>query len=896
MQSPYDMCDGKVSPLWGRFRGGGFLTLLLLFSLPFGEGWGGVAFAQFTDNFTDGDFSANPAWTGETTKFEVDANFQLHLNAPAQSDTAYLVTTNNILLSDTATWEFYFNMTFAPSTSNTVRIYLVSDQENLRAALNGYYLKVGETGSADRLNFYKQSGTTSTLLFTGTANTFGVSPAEGHVKVVRDPLGNWEFFSDSTTGTNYVSEGTVNDVSFTATTHFGVWCKYTSTNNDNFFFDDFTISGTVFVDNTPPTVTAVSITSQNSLDITFSETVTQSTAETLTNYAADNGLGNPQTATRDLTNTNLVHLTFANQFVLATAYTLTVSGLEDDAGNTITTSQHPFMYYFPQPYDVVFNEVMADPSPAVGLPEFEYTELYNRSNAPINVKNWQFTYGTTTKFLPDVVILPDSFLVLTTDDALPSLVFYGNVVEVSGLSTTALTNDGQSLTLQDSAGNLIHTLQYSIDWYHNADKEEGGWSLEQIDPDNICGGINNWKASVALVGGTPGSRNSVDALNPDTVAPQAERVTVTDSVTIAVIFNETLDSIIAVNTANYFIDNGIGTPVSATSNPGIDVVTLALAQPLQTSVVYSLWVSSMQDCAGNAINDSIEIRFAIPEFPDSNDIIVNEILFYPYDGGVDFVEIYNRSAKVIDLKTLRVANIDTAGVPDNQKEIAPEGYLFFPGEYLVLTVSPDAVKSQYFTSNPNGFVELESMPSFNLDEGSVVINDSLGNIIDMFIYNEDMHIPLLSSFKGVSLERIAFERPSSDRTNWHSAAETAGFATPAYQNSQYDLPEVVDEPITVEPEIFSPDNDGYNDVLNFNYTFDTPGFIANITIYDARGRTIKNLLTNELLGTSGTVSWNGINDSNEKARIGIYVAFIELFNTSGEQKKYKKSFVLAGKL
>ena len=789
-------------------------------------------------------------------------------------------------------------MNFDPSNSNNVKIFLVSNQENLRGNLNGYFIRVGENGSTDRIKFFKQSGTTGTELFAGTIGTFGINPAEGRIKVERFPDGTWNFYADSTGGTNFQLEGTVNDVSFLTTAFFGVSCKYTTTNSANFLFDDFNVTGSTFVDNVLPVVTGVSITSQNSLDVTFSETVSQSTAENLTNYFADNGLGNPQTATRDLSNSDLVHLTFASQFTLGTLYTLSISGVQDAAGNTMIASQHQFVYYFPQRYDVVFNEVMADPSPYVGIPEFEYTELYNRTDVPINVKNWKFTYGTTTKLLPDAVILPDSFMVLTTDDALVYLLGYGNVVEVPALSTTALTNNGQTLILQDSSGNIIHTLVYSIDWYGNPDKEDGGWSLEQIDPENVCGTTNNWKASVNIAGGTPGKTNSVYAANPDNEAPVPERVTVINSTTITVFFNEKLDSLFSINVSNYWIDNGIGTPLSAVPDfPGMNTVTLILAQPLQVQTIYNLYVSTIQDCSANAIEDSVGVRFAIPEFPDSNDIIVNEILFYPYDGGVDFVEIYNRSEKVIDLKSLRLANFDTVGVPPiNQKIIAPLGYLIFPQEYLVLTTSPDAVKADYSTSNPDGFIKFASMPSFNLDAGSVALNDTLGNIIDLLIYDEEMHIPLLNSFKGVSLERIAFERSSADRSNWHSAAETVGFATPAYQNSQFDVPQIEDGPITVDPEIFSPDNDGYNDVLNFNYVFDTPGFICSITIYDARGRQIKSLLTNELLGTSGTFSWDGINDSSEKARIGIYVAFIELFNTSGDQKKYKKSFVLGGKI
>ncbi|MGE0636403.1 MAG: lamin tail domain-containing protein [Bacteroidia bacterium] len=874
------------------------LIVLIFFTPLLWKRWGAEAAAQFVDNFSDADFTTNPVWTGETTKFEVDGTFQLHLNAPALSDTAYLATANSVVFSDTIQWEFYFRMNFDPSNSNNLKIYLVSDQENLRGSLNGYYLRFGENGSTDRLKFFKQSGTTGTELFAGTVNSFGINPAEGRIKVERFPDGTWNFYSDSTTGNNFVLEGSVNDVTFLTTSHFGVSCKYTSSNNANFFFDDFNVTGPTFVDDILPEVTTVSITSTNSLDVIFSETVSQLTAETITNYSADNSLGNPQTATRDISNANIVHLNFATNFTPGTLYTLSISNVQDAAGNTMLSSQHPFVYYFPQRYDVVFNEVMADPTPTIGLPEFEYTELYNRTQVPINVKDWKFTYGSTTKLLPDAVILPDSFLILVSESAFPSFSFYPNAIAVEGLSTTALTNDGQILILQDSSGNIIHTLVYSIDWYGNPDKEEGGWSLEQIDPENVCGTNNNWKASTAQLGGTPGKTNSVNAANPDPEAPTPERVNVVDNTTITVFFNEKLDSLFAINTANYFIDNGIGTPLSATPEwPAMNTVTLALAQPLQVQTIYNLYVSNMQDCAANAIQDSIGVRFAIPEFPDTNDIIVNEILFYPYDDGVDFVEVYNRSSKVIDLKSLRIANFDTIGVPPiNQKIIAPLGYLLFPGEYMVLTTSPDAVKSDYSTTNPTGFLKVASMPSFNIDAGSVVLNDTLGNIIDLFIYDEAMHIPLLNSFKGVSLERIAFERSSADRSNWHSAAETAGFATPAYQNSQFDVPQIEDSPITLEPEIFSPDNDGYNDVINFNYVFDTPGFIATITIYDARGRTIKNLLTNELLGTTGTISWDGINESSEKARIGIYIAYIELFNIAGEQKNYKKSFVLGGRL
>jgi flagellar hook assembly protein FlgD len=102
--------------------------------------------------------------------------------------------------------------------------------------------------------------------------------------------------------------------------------------------------------------------------------------------------------------------------------------------------------------------------------------------------------------------------------------------------------------------------------------------------------------------------------------------------------------------------------------------------------------------------------------------------------------------------------------------------------------------------------------------------------------------------------------------------------------------------VTIPNPLFSPDNDGYNDVLNISYKLDESGKAANVFIYDSKGRQVRHLIRNEQLAQDGTLSWNGINDDNEKAPIGIYVVYVELFNLSGKINKYKLSCTLAGKL
>ena len=261
-----------------------------------------------------------------------------------------------------------------------------------------------------------------------------------------------------------------------------------------------------------------------------------------------------------------------------------------------------------------------------------------------------------------------------------------------------------------------------------------------------------------------------------------------------------------------------------------------------------------------------------------------------------FRSLYNRSQKTIDLSTLSIGEMDTlTNVVNNLQLLTAEGYLLFPAEYIVLSENGSIVKSQYYTPNPDGFLDMSDIPSMNTGGDVVTLCDPVFQVIDQVVYSESMHFDLLNDTKGVSLERIDFNRPSNDKTNWNSAASSVGFATPAYRNSQY-LQSNLNGNVSVSPEVFSPDNDGYNDVLNISYQFEKTGQLVNIYLFDASGKLIRRLIRNETIGQTGTFSWNGLNDSGEKATIGIYVIYFELFDPSGKVQAFKRSCVLGGKL
>jgi hypothetical protein len=169
-------------------------------------------------------------------------------------------------------------------------------------------------------------------------------------------------------------------------------------------------------------------------------------------------------------------------------------------------------------------------------------------------------------------------------------------------------------------------------------------------------------------------------------------------------------------------------------------------------------------------------------------------------------------------------------------------------------------------------------------------------VTDEVIYKDDWQFKLIDNAEGVALERIDPSATSQDETNWHSAASTAGYGTPTYKNSQYKQPPGINADIEVVPKVFSPDNDGHDDIASIQYKVDAPGYVANITIFDAAGRPIRNLVRNGTLGLSGYWNWDGLDDKGKKLPIGTYIIYTEIFNLSGKKSHFKNTVVLARKL
>ena len=864
------------------------IGFLLLFAWPV------FSAAQFTDNFSDGNFTSNPTWVGDTDKFIVETGV-LRLN-DTQAGQSYLATASSIAME--AQWEFWVRLAFTPSNNNHPKIYLLSNVQNLKSELNGYFLQIGKDGGENkRIYLFRQDGTVTTQLLAGSLNLATGTNNLIRIKVTRDEAGFWEVWADAAGGQLFVPQGSVTDLTHTQTSWFGIVCNYTVSNANRFYFDDF-IVGDLVPDLEPPKINAVEVASANQLNIHFSKLVEPSTAEDIDNYYVNLGVGNPLSASRNPLQPNIVSLFFAQIFEENIVYELQVDNIEDYSGNVMEPYSGTFVLYVAQRFDLVFNELMVNPTPEVGLPPFEYIELYNTSGFPVNVSGWVLQHGTTQRVLPMGIIDPGGFMLLVPEGAVSSLLPFGNVLGVPGLSTTALTNAGTSLLLYDQNGTLVSFVNYTERWYKNPAKSNGGWSLEKIDPLNFCQGSENWRASEGPQGGTPGAPNSVLGSNPDTSRPDLLRAGYVDPVNVKLFFNETMDeqSLLGLLHSGNF---GIGNIVSVQPLlPDFSTALIGLETALEPGVIYEITLPTyLTDCAGNTINRRTA-KLAIPQPAEPFDVVINEVLFNPPDGGSRYIELYNRSNKVVELKNHTISSKDTIqGFLTGIRDIIAESFLFFPGDYIVLTADDAAVKKTYMTNNPHAFIRLATMPSMTNTSGILVFANKSLVEIDQFAYHENMHFALLTSKKGVALERVNYNRPTQDRSNWHSAAQSAGFGTPAYQNSQFSA-ELVSQTgeIEIYPEVFSPDSDGHDDLLTISYQFDNPGYVASVRIFDSRGRLIRSLARAELLAVNGAFTWDGTTDDYQKAPIGIYIIHLEVVDLSGNVSNFRKTAVLGGKL
>ena len=613
-----------------------------------------------------------------------------------------------------------------------------------------------------------------------------------------------------------------------------------------------------------PKIDSVRITSDTVM-VLFLNIIPDTTFIKPGNFHINNGIGDATTSilSDDYTKINLV---FASRFQEGMDYVISVDSLFNCLGLLSVKPGNQSMFSIPAipeiNYPVIINEIFADPSPIIELPESEFVELYNPGEKTLALKGMTYGNQSNSYLFTSGEIASGDYLILCQAKDTSAFSPYGRVL---GLPLwPALNNESGTLILKNNKGREIHRVSYGINSYRDPVKRKGGYSLELIDPASSCSTYQNWRASIDPSGGSPGRKNSVYSKNRSLEPLKLLKARLLDSVTLSLTFNRDIDSLSASVISNYSLNNGIGSPkTSLPKGPYFSEVLLKFMEPLSRGYTYRITTNNITDCAGTLIHpDYNSTEFILPKKILRNDILINEILFNPRPDGVDFIEIYNNTDDVLNLQELSLARIlkDTVS---NIQVLSDSLLLLEPRQYLALSINPQNIRKEYYTTNPNSFLKMPAFPPFNDGSGTAVLISN-GLRIDQFTYAEKMHFPLIKNFEGVSLERSSFKRGANETGNFRSAPAASGFATPAYKNSQYTDEPNLNEEFSLASKTFSPDNDGYEDVLQINYHFANPGLIANITIFNDQGRLIKKLLRNFNLNEEGTVILDGLNKNKAK--------------------------------
>ncbi|MFY8136639.1 MAG: lamin tail domain-containing protein, partial [Flavobacteriales bacterium] len=834
------------------------LSLMILSSLN--------ALGQLSDNFSDGDFTNNPSWTGNTSSFLVNGLGQLQLTAPGAGQSTIATSFANTSLGNKE-WSFFIRQAFAGSDNNQSRLYLTANGTAMSytgagtAGVEGYFLKFGEGGSADAIRLFRDNGIDNPVeIAAATAGAISGSFSV-RVKITRDNTGLWTILADYTGGSNLAFQTSISDNTFTSSSAFGWICNYTASNVANFFLDDVYFGNIVVDTNAPELVSATAI-SSTSVDVLFNEPLNEAAAELTANYTIQGNV-NPSSATIDATNTALVHLTFANPFPANTDITLEVTDIEDLNGNTLTSAQTIFNFFIPASAnfrDVVFNEILADPTPAVGLPEVEFVELHNHTNEAFNLANWSFVNSTTIKILPSYTLAPGGYVILTDAN---NTAFFTNSIGIT--SFTALTNTTDSLTLLDNNGQLIDYVVYDIDWYETTEKANGGWSLELINPTLPCQSASNWSESNNVLGGTPNAINSVYNITTDAIAPTIVSIDIIDNSTVAVQFSETMNS-----ASLELVNINILPFINATSftwNGTFDQLTFTTTFPLSVGTEYSLIINDLSDCSGNILSEN-PVPFILGSIPQPGQLRFTEIMADPEPSygapNAEYVELYNVSDVVLDISDVTInAGVFTSSV------------ILQPGEYITVA---NITNAGAFSGIANKAFML-AFPGLSNTGGTITLSHPESGTLDEISYSIDWYNDATKDDGGYSLELINLTIPCTQASNWTASNATIGGTPSAVNSVNSETPDIQNPTLTYAA--YSENSNALQlffseSINNSTFTIDdfviTPSInLLEITQVSSNSVTITTL-DNILLNTAYNITFSNIADcSGNVASNGSFI-------------------------
>ncbi|MEE1090304.1 MAG: lamin tail domain-containing protein, partial [Paludibacteraceae bacterium] len=520
--------------------------------------------------------------------------------------------------------------------------------------------------------------------------------------------------------------------------------------------------------------------------------------------------------------------------------------------NSVNCGDKPTESELIMPGDIVITEIMAKPNPSVQLPEVEWIEIYNTTNRTLVLEECKITTPAKTGTFNDYILEPHDYAILCSYNAMIELsAFTTKICIVESMPT--LNNDGNLLTLRNKQNHIISFVEYTLDWYDSEPfKAEGGWSLERRDPSNPLSNSTTWVPSIDHRGGTPAEINSTACSMPDELIPCITNFGIENNRTIQVYFNKPMQGeIISLQQKIEITGNKLKS--LDWIEPQREILNIYLTEPLDSTNTIDISFYDFTCISGWSMPDTT-ITLALPYQAQYMDVIFNELMPYVNEGNSKFIELYNNSNFYIDLSRLMLSNRDTDEKLKNPKIFCTTSTILPPQQYAVISPDTSTINCPLGINKQSIYITA-TLPSMPATEGTLVLTDRSGNVIDEVHYSDSWHHPLLTDLHDISLERIDPMASSQEPKNWHSSAShnTAGWInsqTINHTNIQQD------KYFWLENSTFSPDNDGHQDHLIINHNLPSVGYTLTIDAYTRHGAHIYNIANNQLLNPQGYTLWD----------------------------------------
>jgi hypothetical protein len=496
-----------------------------------------------------------------------------------------------------------------------------------------------------------------------------------------------------------------------------------------------------------------------------------------------------------------------------------------------------------------FSEIMYN---APGDDIYEFLELHNTSGTLLDLSGLYFSAGIDYVFPSGTILSGNGYYVIARDAAAFSNRYGAAVCNGVFQNATGLSNGGETLRIKDANGDTIIEVTYDdgqdTAWYPTTDGD--GYSLVLVDPAGDPNSPASWRPSTGL-NGSPGAADPaspwgivINEVLSHTDYPLEDAIEIYNAGTTTVDIAGWYLSDSGNNLGKYKITNAVLqiTPGqyhvfyegnsfnSNTSSPScFEISSHGESIYLSSSTVagtnltsFRTWVkfgaSANGVSFGRYVCSDSNVEFTamaqrtfgfdspatVQQFrtggglvnsgPKVGPVVINEIMYNPYAGGKEFLELYSTASSNIPLFDLSVPT--NTWRFDGACEFAfAQNTWIGPGEHvLVVSIEPQEFRNLFNITN-------QAIDIYGPFDGALANDGETVKLykpdspepdgyvpyilVDKVKYDDDPPWPAEADNGGASLERISPTEYGSDPTNW-TAGGVGG--TPGQLNNTSGLP------------------------------------------------------------------------------------------------------------